>query len=64
MKIVVFVHISVTYGIVVAHGLEFVPFALGENSLIVLMLSGLGSSVGLVYRRVSKILGPLLEGKT
>lgn len=64
MKVVVFVHIGVTYGIVMAHGLEDVPLSLEEAPLTALVVSGLGSSVGLVYKRVAEVLGPLLQGKT
>lgn len=56
-KRVVYLHIVMTYGLVVLSGLEFVPFSLGDVPLTALIVTGLGSSVGLVLRRALALLG-------
>ena len=61
---VVEIRIAATFGVVVAHGLEFVPFSLDNILLIVLIALGLGSSTNTVPKWVAKVLGSLLPGKT
>ena len=63
MKLIIYVHIDMTYSIVIMHRLTIVPFSLSEVILGILIVSGLGSSVGMVYKRVAEIIGILPQIK-
>jgi len=58
---VVFLHIGMTYGLVVLSGIEAVPFSLGDVPLTALIVTGLGSSVGLVLKKALGVLGYALK---
>ena len=64
MKAVIFIHIGMTYGLIIMHGVEDVPFSLGDAPLVALTVSGLGSSLGLVYKKIAKVLGLVPQAKT
>ena len=64
MKVVIFIHIGMTYGLIIMHGIEAVPFSLGDAPLVALTVSGLGTSLGLVYKKVAKVLGLVPQAKT
>ena len=53
-----------TYFIVIMHGFTIVPFSLNEILLGILIVSGLGASVGMVSKRVTEIIGTLPQNKT
>ena len=53
-----------TYFIVIMHGFTTVPFSLNEIILGILIVSGLGASVGMVSKRVTEIIGILPQNKT
>ena len=50
-----------TYGLVVLNGVEAIPFSLGDVPLAALIVSGLGSSVGLVLKKALTVLGYALK---
>ena len=65
MRVLVIVHVVGTYGIIIAHGLDYVPFHLEEAPLTALVAAGIGSSLGLVAKRITKMvdLSTLRKGR-
>ena len=57
MKVLVIVHVVATYGIIIAHGLDFAPFHLEAAPLTALTATGIGSSLGLVAKQITKTVG-------
>ena len=53
-----------TYGLVVLTGIDAIPFSLGDVPLAALIVSGLGSSVGLILKKALSILGYALKSNT
>ena len=45
------------------HGFTDIPFVLNEVLLGIIIASGLGSSVGMVYNRIAKIIGIVPRNK-
>ena len=45
-----------TYGIIIAHGVDAVPFTLEDAPLTALVAAGIGSSLGLVAKRVTMMV--------
>ena len=56
IKKIIYLHIGMTYGIVVLTGIEGVPFALNDMPLTALVASGLGGFVGLVVQRIKDVI--------
>lgn len=54
MKGLVGIHVVTTYIIIIMHGLDSIPFRLGELSLAALAVAGIGSSLGLVGKQITK----------
>lgn len=59
VKTILGVHMLTTYVIVILVGIEHdsIPFELSEIPLAALIISGLGSSVGLVLKHVMSVIG-------
>ncbi len=57
IKRIIYLHIGMTYGLVVLTGTDNVPFSLGDIPLAALILSGLGSFTGPVLKRILTMLG-------